>query len=1367
MDNSSNTNMDELEQTMSHTPLSPEKSYHLTNQLTTPCLAVADTGSTGHFLQQDAMVDAPISDVTPASAPITIEMPNKERIHSSHTCFLRIPGLPREACRSHIVPDLRSGHLISIGQLCDAGCTARLDKATIEIYYHDTLALTGHRDPLTRLWMLNLSDPTATEARTATHACHIARHGTSQADLVAFSHAALGSPAVSTLQRAVNKGLLHGFPGLTATAVRKHPPHTKATAMGHLDQSRQGQRPTEHCPELTPEELIEEYFPTPSGDGNRTHHVFVATTYEQPGQIFTDQTGKFIVPSHRGDVQFLICYDFDSNYISAIPMRNKTAEEHVRAYKEACTRLIRAGLRPRLQRLDNEASTLLKDYMHEQDVTYQLVPPGVHRRNAAERAVRTWKNHFIATLASLPPDFPMRLWNELVPQAELSLNLLRTSRLNPKLSAHAQVHGEYHYDRNPIAPPGTPVVIHEKPDQRRSWDPHGKPGWYLGPRMDGYRTWRVYVSATHSIRTADTLEWFPHTAPMPVASSTDTIKAALRDIARALHNPSPASPLHTLQDSDVETLRALADIFTPETPRHLTPASQDAPTNQPVTPTPPPRDPTPASGTAPPQEESVLPPGLPAAADTAPTPPPAIPTRIPHTGRYQALIDTDDDEEPTPTEATPQEVPVPPLRVETPATQEEAAAPLLRVPADEDATSTPKPSRDVNKPKQRRRSRRKGRRRQKQGPVTRSQTRHLAATVKELQDVDRLAVSHEEIAEMVSDKQFFEQALKAVHPDTGVLSEYKDLRTSSEGQRWELAMSHELGRLAQGNDYGTEGTNSMHFIHKHEVPEGETATYCRIVADYRPQKADPYRIRCTVGGNLLEALGDYSAGACDLVSFKLLINSVLSNPRAKFMCLDLKNFYLNTKLKHDRYMRIRIADIPDDIINRCDLRDKVSNGYVYVKITGGMYGLPEAGQIANEELLAVLGKDGFYESRHTNGLILHKSRPLMFDLCTDDFGVSYENQDDALWLIDLLLKRYELTVDWTGSTFLGLHLDWDYENRTCDISMPGYITKALGVFQHSKPDQPQDQPYPCETPQYGVKVQMTTHDESEPLDKKETTRLQSIVGKFLYSARAVDSSMLVPLSSLAAAQTKGTQQTAKALAQLLDYAATHPEPKVRFKASDMVLWIDSDASYLSEPGSRSRIGGYHFLSDRPKDPDKPPGPDDPPPMFNGAIDVPCQIMSMVLASATEAETAGLFVNTQRGASTRRTLEEMGWPQPQTPVKTDNACAAGIANKTIKQKRSKAMDMRFDWVRDRVKQRQFHIYWKKGEENFADYFTKHHPAEHHRKMRPVYFHSSSYAVDICGEGVLIPAVCPSHGTANDTRPARARPAHMAFAIIADL
>jgi len=115
------------------------------------------------------------------------------------------------------------------------------------------------------------------------------------------------------------------------------------------------------------------------------------------------------------------------------PMKSKTAEEHVATYKILHNKLVQRGLRPQLQRLENEASKLLTDYLQEVEVDFQLTPAHSHRRNAAERAIRTWKNHFIAILSGCDPEFPLMLWPLLIPQAQLTLNLLRTSRINPRL----------------------------------------------------------------------------------------------------------------------------------------------------------------------------------------------------------------------------------------------------------------------------------------------------------------------------------------------------------------------------------------------------------------------------------------------------------------------------------------------------------------------------------------------------------------------------------------------------------------------------------------------------------------------------------------------------------------------------------------------------------------------------------------------------------------------------------------------------------------------------------------------------------------------------------------------------------------------
>ena len=138
----------------------------------------------------------------------------------------------------------------------------------------------------------------------------------------------------------------------------------------------------------------------------------------------------------------------------------------------------------------------------------QCVPPHC-AICSAERAIRTFKNHFIATLCTVDKDFPLQLWDTLLPQAELCLNLLRGSRLDPRISAWEQLHGKYNFDAHPLAPLGIRVVMHEKPSQRGSWAPHGVVGFYLGPALQHYRCYRGWVVKTQRERVVDTVAWHP------------------------------------------------------------------------------------------------------------------------------------------------------------------------------------------------------------------------------------------------------------------------------------------------------------------------------------------------------------------------------------------------------------------------------------------------------------------------------------------------------------------------------------------------------------------------------------------------------------------------------------------------------------------------------------------------------------------------------------------------------------------------------------------------------------------------------------------------------------------------------------------
>ena len=132
--------------------------------------------------------------------------------------------------------------------------------------------------------------------------------------------------------------------------------------------------------------------------------------------------------------------------------------------------------------------------------------------------------------------------------------------MNPKLSAYAQVHGQFDYNRTPIAPPGTRVIVFKNTAQRGTYGPHGTNGWYLGPAMHHYRCYKCYVSKTGGERHSDTVEFFPHKAKVPNLSSREVLHSSALDLIAALKQPYPPTPL-SLGNTQIRALEALAEIF--------------------------------------------------------------------------------------------------------------------------------------------------------------------------------------------------------------------------------------------------------------------------------------------------------------------------------------------------------------------------------------------------------------------------------------------------------------------------------------------------------------------------------------------------------------------------------------------------------------------------------------------------------------------------------------------------------------------------------------------------------------------------------------------------------------------------------------
>ena len=216
--------------------------------------------------------------------------------------------------------------------------------------------------------------------------------------------------------------------------------------------------------------------------------------------MYTDQTGKFPHISSLGNQYIMILHDVDSNSTWAEALKNNTEGELILARQRALTRMKRCGIVPKHQILDNQASTAYKTAIETSKMTYQLVPPNDHRRNMAEKAIQTFKNHFVSVLSGCAPTMPMHLWCQLLPQVELQLLLLRQSRVNPNMSAYAHLYGQHDYNKHPFVPIGMEALVHDKPQMRRTYAEHCRKAFVLGTSIEHYWCWKFWSNNTRSTR---------------------------------------------------------------------------------------------------------------------------------------------------------------------------------------------------------------------------------------------------------------------------------------------------------------------------------------------------------------------------------------------------------------------------------------------------------------------------------------------------------------------------------------------------------------------------------------------------------------------------------------------------------------------------------------------------------------------------------------------------------------------------------------------------------------------------------------------------------------------------------------------------
>eukprot|EP00804_Cyclotella_cryptica_P009929 CCRYP_017362-RA/>CCRYP_017362-RA protein AED:0.45 eAED:0.27 QI:0/0/0/0.5/1/1/2/0/554 len=398
--------------------------------------AIFDSGATAHFLVDgDHVVNR-----HPALKPLTIRPPNGKHIVSTHTCNLDLPWLPHSITEAHIVPGLSHSSLISTQKFCDAGCRVTLDQHACRIYYQGTLVLAGTRDDATGLWKVPI------HPHRPTHTDHQSNHKDSQhasppitnphtamnmytlpskQQQLKYMHQVFFSPPISILIKAINNNQLQGFPLMKADLVQKNLAPSPATSKGHMKRPHVGIRSTRPpltgptaAPVAPPSNVLDNappkehatphFIPPDITDTTCNVFCFAALADKHHGTMYTDATGALPAVTLEGNQYYFMAYAYDPNYIYATPVRNLRDESIMTAFDNIFQDLKSKGYKPTFNVTDNQATTPIKAYLDTEDCKWQFVETNNHRVNKAERAIQTFKNHFVSGLCSTDSNWPLQ-----------------------------------------------------------------------------------------------------------------------------------------------------------------------------------------------------------------------------------------------------------------------------------------------------------------------------------------------------------------------------------------------------------------------------------------------------------------------------------------------------------------------------------------------------------------------------------------------------------------------------------------------------------------------------------------------------------------------------------------------------------------------------------------------------------------------------------------------------------------------------------------------------------------------------------------------------------------------------------------------
>jgi len=538
---------------------------------------------------------------------------------------------------------------------------------------------------------------------------------------------------------------------------------------------------------------------------------------------------------------------------------------------------------------------------------------------------------------------------------------------------------------------------------------------------------------------------------------------------------------------------------------------------------------------------------------------------------------------------------------------------------------------------------------------------------------ERLSV----ITEM-SSEELNEQMLYQIVTTEGKLTYDKAMKTDKR-HVWESRLEAELDRLIEKTETGTP-------ILWKDKEVNKKAAYASLVLEHKPGKDE--RIRIVYGGNTQEENPLWTSRNTDMVAKKLFLNKVVSEG-LKFMTLDIKDFYLSEMnvLDSPEYMVLKEKYLPKKY--REKYGNMISNGQLLIRLDKTIYGMKQAGYIAQRNLIEILTKKGYKEENY-NSIFTNKTKSVAFVTHVDDFAVGYKDKGQVEELIKVLKEAgYTMTEDWEGKKFCGFEIDYN-KGKWIDISVKKTIERTVTRFGKFKE---RECPYKISAIKFSKEQMEAEIDLSPELTDEEKTLLMEKVGLMRYIASAAYPHLELAVGKIAANVSKPTMELMEQADHLLGYLQSHPDRVIRYYPSDMIMRAHSDASYGCEAEFRCRTGGFIYMGNDDKD------------FVNGPIEVLSLVQKNNVTCTAEAEYVAVFDVAQRLAYLRKLAESLGYPQGTIIIECDNECAVRLSNNNSHERKLRHVAMRYHWVKDQVRQGMIDVIWRKNVYNLADFATK--------------------------------------------------------------